>query len=116
MDEVRSELPQPDEAHVRVTHESRPVLVYVGWAWGDDGEAATSNHVTNHACVRTYDRYGKEGQEQKRERFQAIALGATTQGGGWGLGGGRRTRGEGAWARASEARSGAHRCTLDMIL
>ena len=43
--------------------------------------------------MHTVDGYGTEGQEKKREQFQAIALGATTQGGGWG--GGRKTNGEG---------------------
>lgn len=53
MNEVRSELPQPDETHVRVPHESRPVLVDVRGAGSDDGEAAGRSHSqTTHAYVR----------------------------------------------------------------
>lgn len=97
MNEVRSELPQPDETHVRVTHESRPVLVYVGWAWSDDGEAAMSNHITNHACVRTYDRYGKEGQEQKKRAVSGNRPGSndTGRGVGWEEEGGQGGEGRG---------------------
>ncbi len=38
MGEGRAELPQTAEAHVRVSDQSRPVLVDIGRPWRDDGE------------------------------------------------------------------------------
>lgn len=115
MGKRRAELPQTAEAHVRVSDQSRPVLVDIGRPRRDDGETTQrkpGSVARSRSLIRalpyrpwqvyqarTKHRYVRGHVEQKKTRaFQAVALfgnnGGEESGGkeGGGVGGGGKRR------------------------
>lgn len=70
VDQARPELPQTPEAHVRIPNQGGAILIDVGGAGGDDGEAMSchSSESGSVTCARVRTRASRRGVEENGEQ------------------------------------------------